>query len=471
MGIRRGGGRFSGPGLCLYLEWLHRVRDIELLGTLAPRREARAGLKGLRPALLPAEGERELREGGQIRRFFQKQRTDFGNCQLSDRWNPFSIYLSFHSFTQQLIMDPIRSPRSKVVKIEIITSGSGKPFQSFDILHGHIDETTIWVDENSVLSERKRKALEKYRIVQKKSDEFGSITEFWLEWKPVKDFSESGPNDAHFTVVENSDNSSTVIFGDGQNGRVLPVGQDNIRIQYSSGLGICGNVPDRKIPKVSGAGTSSTKVSNPQPSSGGADPEPADEPRHRTPQTLKNHRQIVFPRNVPHVLEKRVLRPEVNVKLQEICNSIKKQRLVHSHLVSGTRPKPKIKLCILFSGPSETPKIIAAIKIARESGLDLFRIDMSSVVSKYIGETEKNLSIIFSEADTSNAILFFDEADALFGRRTPVRDAHDRYANIEVTYLLQKMEEFEGLAILASNNPGNSNKDFQERMDFVVDFP
>jgi hypothetical protein len=365
-------------------------------------------------------------------------------------------------------MDPIRSPRSKVVKNEIITSGSGKLFQSFDILHGHIDETTIWVDEISVLSERKRNALEKYRVVHEKSDDSGTITEFWVKWKPVKDLSDSGPNDRHYTIDRNS---GTITFGDGKHGRVPPTGLDNIRIQYSSGSGSLGNVPDRKIPKVSGAGTSSTKVSNPQPSSGGADPEPADEPRHRTPQTLKNHRQIVFPRNVPHVLEKRVLRPEVNVKLQEICNSIKKQRLVHSHLVRGTRPKPKIKLCILFSGPSETPKIIAAIKIARESGLDLFRIDMSSVVSKYIGETEKNLSIIFSEADTSNAILFFDEADALFGRRTPVRDAHDRYANIEVTYLLQKMEEFEGLAILASNNPGNSNKDFQERMDFVVDFP
>jgi SpoVK/Ycf46/Vps4 family AAA+-type ATPase len=108
----------------------------------------------------------------------------------------------------------------------------------------------------------------------------------------------------------------------------------------------------------------------------------------------------------------------------------------------------------LFAGPSGTGKTMAAEIIARELGLELFRIDLSGVVSKYIGETEKNLSAIFAAAENSNAILFFDEAEALYGKRSEVRDSHDRYANIEISYLLQKMEEYEGVAILATNpNP------------------
>jgi SpoVK/Ycf46/Vps4 family AAA+-type ATPase len=136
-----------------------------------------------------------------------------------------------------------------------------------------------------------------------------------------------------------------------------------------------------------------------------------------------------------------------------------------------TGPTPEKKVCILFSGPCKTAKIIAAVKIARESDLDLFRSDLSLVVSKYIGETEKNLNSIFSEADTGSAILFFDEADALFGKRRPVRGEHDHCAHIEVTCLLRKVEESKRLVILASNYSGSSNNDFRERMDFVVDFP
>ena len=105
-------------------------------------------------------------------------------------------------------------------------------------------------------------------------------------------------------------------------------------------------------------------------------------------------------------------------------------------------------LNVLFVGPPGTGKTMAAEVLAHTLGLDLYRIDLSAVVSKYVGETEKNLSRIFAEAATSNAILFFDEADALFGKRTEVRDAHDRYANIEVSYLLQRMEEYEGVVVL-----------------------
>jgi len=125
----------------------------------------------------------------------------------------------------------------------------------------------------------------------------------------------------------------------------------------------------------------------------------------------------------------------------------------------------------LFSGPPGTGKTMAAEVIARDLRLDLYQIDLSQVVSKYIGETEKNLSQIFREAQSSNAILFFDEADALFGKRSEVKDAHDRYANIEVGYLLQKMEEYEGVAILATNLRQHLDEAFVRRMQFIVEFP
>ena len=114
---------------------------------------------------------------------------------------------------------------------------------------------------------------------------------------------------------------------------------------------------------------------------------------------------------------------------------------------------------------------MAAEVIARELSLDLYKIDLSSVVSKYIGETEKNLERIFDEAAASNAILFFDEADALFGKRSEVRDSHDRYANIEISYLLQRMEAYDGVTILATNLRANLDEAFTRRLQFAVDFP
>jgi SpoVK/Ycf46/Vps4 family AAA+-type ATPase len=114
---------------------------------------------------------------------------------------------------------------------------------------------------------------------------------------------------------------------------------------------------------------------------------------------------------------------------------------------------------------------MAAEIIAHELGLDLFKIDLSGIVSKYIGETEKNLDRIFAAAEAANAILFFDEADALFGKRSEVRDAHDRYANIETSYLLQKMEQYEGIAILATNLRQNMDEAFTRRLQFIVEFP
>jgi ATPase family protein associated with various cellular activities (AAA) len=128
-------------------------------------------------------------------------------------------------------------------------------------------------------------------------------------------------------------------------------------------------------------------------------------------------------------------------------------------------------LSALFAGAPGTGKTMAAEVIAAEADMPLYRIDLSQVVNKYIGETEKNLRRLFDAADTVDAILFFDEADALFGKRTEVRDAHDRYANLEVSYLLERMERFKGLAILATNRKKDLDEAFLRRLRFVIDFP
>jgi hypothetical protein len=125
----------------------------------------------------------------------------------------------------------------------------------------------------------------------------------------------------------------------------------------------------------------------------------------------------------------------------------------------------------LFAGPSGTGKTMAAEVLARELRLDLFRIDLSAVVSKYIGETEKNLRRVFAAAERGGAVLLFDEADALFGRRTEVKDSHDRFANIEISYLLQRMEAYRGLAILTTNQRRAIDDAFLRRLRFVVEFP
>lgn len=128
-------------------------------------------------------------------------------------------------------------------------------------------------------------------------------------------------------------------------------------------------------------------------------------------------------------------------------------------------------LSALFAGPSGTGKTLAAEVIANTLRLDLYRIDLSQVVSKYIGETEKNLRRVFDAAEDSGAILLFDEADALFGKRSEVRDSHDRYANVEISYLLQRMEAYRGLAILTTNLKNALDKAFLRRIRFVVQFP
>jgi AAA+ superfamily predicted ATPase len=157
--------------------------------------------------------------------------------------------------------------------------------------------------------------------------------------------------------------------------------------------------------------------------------------------------------------------------LREMCQQIIERHQVLDAWGFGQRLSLGKGVSALFAGPSGTGKTTAADIIALELGLDLYKIDLSGVVSKYIGETEKNLERIFTAAENANAILFFDEADALFGKRSEVRDAHDRYANIEIAYLLQRMEQYEGVAILATNLRQNMDEAFVRRLQFVVEFP
>jgi ATP-dependent 26S proteasome regulatory subunit len=172
-----------------------------------------------------------------------------------------------------------------------------------------------------------------------------------------------------------------------------------------------------------------------------------------------------------HAWHDLVLPAEQMDRLRDICNQV-----VHRAVVYGTWGFDR-KLSLgkglhaLFSGSPGTGKTMAAEVIANELHLDLYKIDLSQVVSKYIGETEKNLHQIFREAQRAQLVLFFDEADALLGKRSDVKDAHDRYANLEIAYLLQKMEEYEGVTILATNLRQNMDEAFVRRIRFIIEFP
>ncbi|NTU58398.1 MAG: ATP-binding protein [Chlorobiaceae bacterium] len=145
----------------------------------------------------------------------------------------------------------------------------------------------------------------------------------------------------------------------------------------------------------------------------------------------------------------------------------------HDILLNDWGMKKKIKpgYRALFYGPPGTGKTLTATLLGKQTGKDVFRIDLSRVISKYIGETEKNLSRLFDKAENKEWILFFDEADALFGKRTDIRDAHDKYANQETAYLLQRIESYDGLVILASNRRGNLDEAFTRRFQSVIHFP
>jgi len=157
--------------------------------------------------------------------------------------------------------------------------------------------------------------------------------------------------------------------------------------------------------------------------------------------------------------------------LREMEAHLKYKSKIYEDWGFGSREKRGLGVTALFSGQSGTGKTMAAGVIAKTLNLDLYRIDLSTVVSKYIGETEKNLRKIFDAAETGGCILLFDEADALFGKRTEVKDSHDRHANVEVSYLLQRMEAYQGLAILTTNLKSSLDQAFLRRIRFVINFP
>lgn len=181
--------------------------------------------------------------------------------------------------------------------------------------------------------------------------------------------------------------------------------------------------------------------------------------------------QLASKVRLAHDWEDLVLAGATVSRLRELCEAIRCRDVVYADWGFAQRFPAGIGIKALFAGGSGTGKTMAAGVIARRLGLDLYKIDLAGLVSKYIGETEKNLDRIFASARAGNAILFFDEADALFGKRSEVKDAHDRYANVEVAYLLQKLEDHDGVVILASNLKRNIDDAFARRLHYVVDFP
>ena len=163
--------------------------------------------------------------------------------------------------------------------------------------------------------------------------------------------------------------------------------------------------------------------------------------------------------------------PVVTAQLRAIASELQHRPRVHGDWGFAAHNGRGLGTAALFAGESGTGKTYAAEAIASAAGLDLYRIDLASVVSKYIGETEKNLSRLFEAAETSGAILLFDEADALFGKRSEVRDSHDRFANIEIAYLLQRIETYRGLVILTTNMKSALDRAFLRRIRYVVQFP
>jgi SpoVK/Ycf46/Vps4 family AAA+-type ATPase len=163
-------------------------------------------------------------------------------------------------------------------------------------------------------------------------------------------------------------------------------------------------------------------------------------------------------------------KPQIET-LKDVSTHVRQRMKVYETWGFAAKSSRGLGISALFAGVSGTGKTMAAEVLANELKLDLYRIDLSQVVSKYIGETEKNLRRVFDAAEEGGAILLFDEADALFGKRSEVKDSHDRYANVEVSYLLQRMESYRGLAILTTNMKEALDPAFLRRIRFVVQFP
>ena len=170
----------------------------------------------------------------------------------------------------------------------------------------------------------------------------------------------------------------------------------------------------------------------------------------------------------PFVWDDLVVERESEILLKQVCDRVRFKSRVNVDFGFGAKLPYGRGLSVVFYGPPGTGKTMAAQVLANTLGLDIYRIDLSQVSSKYIGETEKNLGVVFEAAKNSNAILFFDEADSLFSKRTNVNSSNDRYANAETSYLLQKVEEYSGMSILATNNMQNFDAAFKRRMSFII---
>jgi SpoVK/Ycf46/Vps4 family AAA+-type ATPase len=180
--------------------------------------------------------------------------------------------------------------------------------------------------------------------------------------------------------------------------------------------------------------------------------------------------RLVTPLPLPYTCDDLVLPAAVRRHLDELEAQARLRWSVYEDWGFGRLCPLGRGIVALLAGPSGTGKTMAAQVLARTLGLPLYRIDLAAVVSKYIGETEKNLAQIFDACERAQVVLFFDEADALFGQRTQTRDAHDRYANIEIDYLLQRLEQFDGIGLLATNRKGEIDAAFLRRIRFLIDF-
>lgn len=174
--------------------------------------------------------------------------------------------------------------------------------------------------------------------------------------------------------------------------------------------------------------------------------------------------------NAAYTWEDLILPPEQKRRLKDACAQVEYRHRVYDQWGFGKKVAYGRGLSMLFTGPPGTGKTMAAQVIANRLGLELYKVDLSGVLSKYVGETEKQLGAVFDEVKKSQSILFFDEADALFGKRSETKDSHDRYANVQTSYLLQKMEEYDGIVILASNFLQNFDEAFKRRIKFIIDF-
>ena len=171
-----------------------------------------------------------------------------------------------------------------------------------------------------------------------------------------------------------------------------------------------------------------------------------------------------------HTWDELILNPDEKLIIKRACDQMRYRRVVYDKWKMGNRILYGTGLSMLFAGPSGTGKTMAAQVVAHELGLEIYKVDLSRVISKYIGESEKNLGEIFDSAKKSNVILLFDETDSIFAKRTEVKDSHDRNANLETSYLLQKMEEHTGITILTTNFLENIDKAFFRRINYVVHF-